>query len=198
MKRLRNLAVGASIAALAATGVGAQGASAATVIKKVICTSGCAGSPFSYGPYYMGSIGVLAGVLHANPSNTYDWTFTIGGANTVDGSFEMQAAVGSPFTPEPIRFTLWTGTPLGAHSLHDTSPTAVGAALSHIALTPGNYFLQLAPADIAVTGEQVDGSISFNMGAVPEPATWLMMMGGLALMGAGLRLRARQTSPSLA
>lgn len=42
------------------------------------------------------------------------------------------------------------------------------------------------------------GSISFTPGAVPEPATWAMMLGGLGLVGGMLRRRSRKSVPALA
>ncbi len=38
------------------------------------------------------------------------------------------------------------------------------------------------------------GRIAFNINAVPEPATWAMMIGGFALTGAALRRRRRDTA----
>ncbi len=41
-------------------------------------------------------------------------------------------------------------------------------------------------------------SVSFDAPAVPEPATWAMMILGMGMVGAGLRLRRRQTASATA
>ena len=182
---MQKLIATASIAALVALGAGVGEASAAKVLK-VICTSGCAGSPFSFGPYSPGSIGVLQGVTHTQAGVTYDWTFTLAVGGTI--STEMQAGAGSPFVPQSIQYSIWSGTPSAPGTNLGTSLFTPGATLKLSGLAPGDYFFQLKPSGEAVVGEQLAGSLT-DVLLVPEPASWLMMVGGLALVGAGLRLR---------
>lgn len=53
------------------------------------------------------------------------------------------------------------------------------------ALTEGRGYLNVHTAAFP------NGEIRANLAAVPEPATWAMMIGGLAAVGAGLRRRSR-------
>ncbi|OJY69508.1 MAG: hypothetical protein BGP16_06965 [Sphingobium sp. 66-54] len=59
----------------------------------------------------------------------------------------------------------------------------VGEVFSHVVLTSGdNPFFQFKQAEIGIAAAPPP--------AVPEPATWAMMIGGLGLAGAALRRRA--------
>ncbi len=54
-------------------------------------------------------------------------------------------------------------------------------------LTPGNYVLTIM-GNSGGRG-QYGGNVAFDVGAVPEPATWGMMILGMGLVGGGLRRR---------
>jgi hypothetical protein len=54
-------------------------------------------------------------------------------------------------------------------------------------LSAGSYYVQVDPADIAKSGETVNGSLTVTV--VPEPASWTMMILGLGGLGATLRGR---------
>jgi hypothetical protein len=45
----------------------------------------------------------------------------------------------------------------------------------------------------SISGDN-SGQIAFDISAVPEPATWLMMIAGFGLVGAGMRRRATKVS----
>lgn len=56
----------------------------------------------------------------------------------------------------------------------------------------GIFGSPLAGVNISATG--IEASITFDVGpAVPEPATWAMMIGGFGMLGAAARRRSRAT-----
>jgi hypothetical protein len=142
------------------------------------------------------TIGTIKGI-NVLKTNTYDWTFSISG-DPVGALSQMQGAITVHHLPvaEPIEFSLFSGTPLGANTLLDTSINTQGAAIFDVPLQPGDYFLQLAPKYIAVNKELVSGSIQLS--AVPEPATWAMMLFGVGLLGTGLRMNRRKVVTGMA
>ncbi len=64
------------------------------------------------------------------------------------------------------------------------------------ALTPGSYVLTV----MGVSGGrgQYGGNVAFDVGAVPEPATWGMMILGMGLVGGSLRRRRSAGTAALA
>lgn len=63
-------------------------------------------------------------------------------------------------------------------------------------LALGNWTLNISDRDASITGSLGSWSININpvAAAVPEPATWGMMIGGLALVGAQMRRRSTKVS----
>jgi len=144
-------------------------ASAAVIIK-----------PVSSGLFNLANpIGTILGVK-VSKANTYDFTFKLGG--TYDVIMQMQAAMAKGVA-EPISFALYSGLPSSGTLLGATS-YVTGPAMEKV-LGPGSYYLQITK--IAKTNELVSGSL--NLSAIPEPATWALMISGFGLMGATLRRR---------
>jgi len=69
------------------------------------------------------------------------------------------------------------------------------AGTTYIALATGFSNTAAGRYSLAVTGP---GAVSFGTAAVPEPATWAMMLVGFAMMGAAVRYRRRNTRAVLA
>ena len=57
----------------------------------------------------------------------------------------------------------------------------------------GDFYWSINPLTLTSGGETVNGSLIATVTAVPEPATWAMMIIGFGLVGAGMRSRRRQT-----
>lgn len=128
----------------------------------------------------IGTIDVLTGLFpNSIPGNIVGFTVTIGvnsAAYTTTGFGSIQ---GNGYFQNQ-RITL-TG------QLASTATTSF--TLSNFITAPGSFDFVFAIGELAVTGQQVTP-------AVPEPATWAMMMTGFGLVGGAMRYRRRKTSVS--
>jgi hypothetical protein len=180
---LRLFAAGAALCS--ALGLIAAPASAARIINAV-----SPGVLSASGP----TIGTIDGIDVSKP-NTYDWTFAVAGV-PVGALAQLQASivVKHAAVVEPIELSLYGGSP-GVGTLLDTSTFTAGANLFDAHLSPGIYFIELDPANIAANGELVSGAIQVS--AIPEPATWSMLLFGVGMIGAGLRISRRRQAADL-
>jgi hypothetical protein len=115
------------------------------------------------------------------------FTFTITGGNE---GFDMLRGAGITHVASP-QGTSWTTTFLSPTSVRFDAP--VGDRLD-----PGDTFSLLIgltrpvnPQTFSFTGTWSDG---LSASAVPEPASWALMIGGFGLAGAALRRRNRMAS----
>jgi hypothetical protein len=169
---VKTLFAGAAIVSALAI---AAPASAATIIVA-----------FTGGPF---SLTNPIGTLPATPlikGNNYDFTFTMVpplGGNTT--STQLQAQSQSPATPQLISYQLYQGTPgsgtLLAVSALDFSPVVAFNAEA------GDYYIEVLSSQIAKSGEVASGSVAAV--AVPEPASWAMMLVGFGALGFAMRRR---------
>ena len=129
-------------------------------------------------------------------TNTVSQSFTLGaGATGLDLSLSMATEVG--FGASPLTASIYSpvGTLLASSgAFYNTAgPRAWDAKAWSTSLGAGNYVLQLYGVgagnawdvlvdDVVLT--QVDGA-----GAIPEPATWAMMIAGFGMAGSVLRRR---------
>lgn len=77
------------------------------------------------------------------------------------------------------------------------APTTDGASNTrdiNTSLFGGNFWL--IGADFINTDGKIDGFKLTNLAVIPEPATWAMMVGGFALLGAAMRRRVSQVRVS--
>ncbi len=144
---------------------------------------------FTGGPFSLANpLGTLPATKMSN-GNTYDYTFTLvdplGSSSSTQVSAQLLAHGGS--TPELIQYSLYTGDPgsgtFVSQSSLDFSPT--------ISFTPaaGDYYVEVNY--IAANGEVAGGTLTT---AVPEPASWAMMLVGFGALGVALRRRAAKTA----
>jgi hypothetical protein len=119
----------------------------------------------------------------ARTGNVYDFTFDLLGE--YDTLMQMQASMkfGKPAVafPQLISFDLFSGTPLGVHTLLGDSAGTSTAAVLDMILPGGKYYLEAE--SVAVDKELISGAVTPS--AVPEPAIWGLMItgfGGLGLM----------------
>ena len=171
LKMILGVAAALSVGALAAP------ADSATVIKAI------SGGPFSAA----NPIGAFP-VIALNSADTYDFTFTLVPPIKGDTQEQLQAQSKVTGTTEVIQFGLFSGTPTGSNAFIASSTASTSAFLSED-LTPGQYFVQLTPTDIAVNGEVISGSLLTT--SVPEPASWALMILGAGAIGVSLRGRRR-------
>ncbi len=146
-------------------------------------------TPFMGGPFSLANpLGTLP-ATKMKTGNTYDYTFTLVDPLGTSASTQVSAQLlaHSASTPELIQYSLYSGTPgsgtfLSQSSL-DFSPT--------ISFTPaaGDYYVEVN--FIAASGEVAGGTLT---AAVPEPASWAMMLVGFGALGVALRRRAAKTA----
>lgn len=176
-KRVLVLA-GASVAAMTLAGA----ASASTVV--VATGADISGT---------NPVGTLpATVLHTG--NSYDFTFELSPPIVGDSATQVEAQifVGLASDPELIQYQVYSGAP-GSGTLVGTSALAYSPTVSGD-WAPGDYYINITSSEIAKNGETVSGS--FITTAVPEPASWGMLLFGVGLVGSGMRIARRK--PSLA
>jgi hypothetical protein len=119
-------------------------------------------------------------------TNTYDFTFsTLGG--TYVSLMQAQASKVKNGVPAALAFALYSGSPGTGTWVADSGGTPTAATL-RIDLGPGNYYLSLDTHN--APKELLTGGITL-LSAVPEPASWAIMLVGLSGLGAMTRTRRR-------
>jgi hypothetical protein len=132
-------------------------------------------------------------------SCTYDFTFSLTGlapGDTTTLQLAAQAKSGTFATAEPISFDVFSGAPGTTLPTPTSSPTWIGASDNTAATAPvftfnlanGTYYIQITPAQVAVSGEEASGSLQETL--VPEPTSWILMILGFGGVGVALRRRA--------
>jgi len=102
---------------------------------------------------------------------TSDYQLSITATNT--------AAIGGPIT--------FSSAELLDSSLNSLGPIAFGAVPTTFSLTAGTYYLSFIGS--ASASSSYSGTI--DIAAIPEPATWAMMVAGIAAVGIAMRRRAQ-------
>jgi hypothetical protein len=129
----------------------------------------------------------------------YEFTFTMAGlapGDTNEIQLQATALVSEPGidVPEVLSFDLFAGIPPSVGPEPLSSPTHVatsglagtGIEVIKTRLGDGSYYVQVAPSQVAVSGEIGSGAFDAN---VPEPMAWALMLMGLGGLGAAMRSR---------
>jgi hypothetical protein len=158
----------------------------------------------------MFSVGaVLAGDIDPSLAGFY-----VIGVNTGSGAIHPFGAIGEPnVTFNQVIIVQRDGTAmLGANSLtallsgNQFIVSVPVSLLGSTGVTPENYGFNIWPRDGAVSGVASISDFAPNnqllsangLVAVPEPASWLMMLLGFALIGGVMRVRRRRTGKAIA
>jgi hypothetical protein len=172
--KLRNILAGAGVIAALAFATGASATTynlgtltASTPLSQSVSASGTVDDIFNFtiNPPPLNTYGQMIDFLVAGQSGIFD----VGG--TIGLYTSAHALLGSLNSILSVPGFLSTG------------------ATTTVPLMPGDYYVE-------VKGHVSDThGANYTLGvfgaAVPEPATWAMLIGGLALMGASLRLSRR-------
>jgi hypothetical protein len=190
--RLKALILGAATAGALTVALAASSASAATIVH--------VGTYPPSNPHFF----ITAGTPTSSVI-TADFGATISGASTpFDDIFEFtipQDGMGSgslstSFSSKKNKLTI-TDVLINSVSYALTS-TSSGQSLTVNGIPIHNGVLNMievkgftSPNNIAAT---FDGTATFSAAAVPEPATWIMTIGGFGLIGAAMRRRRAQSA----
>ena len=185
MTKLALFSAGVSALAIALSPALASADVIKNVLDKTLVSTQTAGHALSL----TNPKGTILGTVLKKP-NTYDFVFTLAPPLGSGERIQVQAQIQNPKAAEPIGFQLYAGDPLGVHSAVGAHFSGASSTPDVVSLTAGEYFLQVTPSDIAVSGETFGGTISV-LSAAPEPAAWALMMIGVGGMGAVLRSRRR-------
>jgi hypothetical protein len=129
-------------------------------------------------------------------TNTYDFTFVVAPPvrNDVVTTLSISArtaplagALVRPVKQLPIQYQMYTGDPghgaFLAQSTWDIEP------LVSFNPVPGRYYVEITPRQIDRSFEVVSGQMTTS--TVPEPSTWMLLLIGVAGLGAGRRVARR-------
>lgn len=144
---------------------------------------------------------VTASLLYPDTATTYAGPVTSVVTGAVEfapgafapaaGSIDVGANSISYFTNQNAQYS---GASFNGYRLDFTGRTITSLSLNGAStLTPVSYSFSGSSVFFNLSGEQVqNGDVAlFDVGvaAVPEPATWMMLIAGFAMMGYGLRKR---------
>jgi hypothetical protein len=138
-------------------------------------------------------------------SCTYDFSFSVAGLSTGDMmavAIAAQAKSGVPAVAQDLSFDIFSGAPGSTGPTPVSSPTFLGASddtsptapVILVNLGDGSYYVQVAPSQVATSGEEISGSLQSTV--VPEPVAWTLMLLGVGGIGVAIRSRRFAASPA--
>ena len=141
--------------------------------------------PISTGPFSVPAnpSGVIPKGTLLSGTGKWDFTFTTI-SNTYDVLMQMQMTRVSTGVPTDIAFNLYCGAPGSGSFISHSGGTPTAASLLET-LTTGDYYMQVSLGSSPV--QLLTGGITVMN--IPEPATWGMMILGIAGVGALIRRR---------
>lgn len=139
----------------------------------------------------------ISGISNFKPGSTVYFSFHL------PTNVELQTSMLLSYTPKnqpavnaPVQFSLFRGlcaattcTAIGAAL--DTSPLTPGAAIADI-VPAGDYFLKVINATVpsSTSTYRIGPTLSATfLAAIPEPASWALMILGFSLIGTAMRRR---------
>jgi len=173
--------------------------------------------------FVLAAASAAAVIAAAAPASAAVYVSNLGTISTVPQSFRPGFDISTGDVDVLITFNLAVATAVNASSFTSSPPpvdfasagifagtftarptgTAIASSTNQMSIN-GSNFISIAPTilsagnyTIAVRGTatgatSVGSSVSFT--AVPEPATWGVMLLGFGMIGAGVRMRRRSTS----
>jgi hypothetical protein len=136
----------------------------------------------------------------AGANNLFSSAFTIN--DTAAGIYSVNVGTS---TPTGVTFTSGTLTDLLTSTVYNLVVTDAGLGLrlgppftGAVSLAPGNYRLAVNGTDTLQNGGSFAGTVTILTAAVPEPATWAMMLLGFGAIGLSMRKRRRPVLAQIA
>lgn len=136
-------------------------------------------------------------IVTATGTNIFNSAFTI--ADSAAGIYSVNVGTSS----DGVSFTSGTLTDLATSTVYNLLVTDSGLGLrlgppftGQVNLAPGSY--RLSVSGTATGGGSFAGTVTILAAAVPEPATWAMMLVGFGAIGLSMRKRRRPVLAQIA
>jgi len=118
-------------------------------------------------------------------AGTYRFTFTVPGSGTASASATNASVHASNLNVTSLKFD----------GLIDFTQTGFGSTKSweanDLSIVGGAHFIEAVIGNPTPSGH-LAGTVAFDAGPVPEPASWALMLGGFGLVGGTLRAASRR------
>lgn len=112
-------------------------------------------------------------------ADAYSFTVPLGTANGLLGSLALTSALDANISGVFLDGTAFTRISGGSFDFFTLSPTTLSAG-THSVFVNGQW---------GTSGGSYAGTLNYVVTAVPEPATWALMIGGFGMVGGTLRRR---------
>ena len=169
-------------AAALAVGTLAMPAGAATLIGDSITAA-----------YYFPNQASVYGGFGVSPTATFTVGAGIEATGTVDGSLQQTFDfAASSLTLTYNNVASWTATDFNGWGFtnnskaYDAITSVTGIDPARVTITGNTLFVNWQGLSYAAGNQIV---VNFGAGAIPEPASWMMLIGGFGMVGAAMRRR---------
>jgi hypothetical protein len=180
-------------AALAASALTATSASAATPLT--VTYTGTVQGSSNGGNDNLGGNVVFTGVTTQEDAN--DGVFSYSNFTALyAGTTYTFANVSAAFSAANVLDVFTGGTKVTSFNFAPGTMFAVGQTYATTLGSGGTFTVDPSVGNVNFTGGT--GFVTSSIAAVPEPATWAMMLVGFGMMGASMRYRRKSTAVSFA